>query len=367
MKIIDYEYKGLDWNFQKVTFQNVNLIVGDSGSGKTRLLNTIFNLGTNVAQGKLNGPGERKLTLSIDADTYYWEILTKFEDDILVVDSERLHKNNEIVLNRTKDKFQLNGNTMPKLPENQLSVFLLREEETLKPLFKGFSKILRRRFFSDDTEKNAGNYLANDKFLLKIRESRDLNELYKADLPLNLRLFVLSEAFPHVYHKIVEMFKEAFSFIETVVIKNSNDLPNFEMVGSGPVFCIKEKNIDKFIRLDEISSGMQKTLLILTDLCALPDSAIYLIDEYENSLGIGAINTLPDALLAEEFNIQLFITSHHPYIISKFPVENWYVTHRKGSQVRFRYGAELVERYNISKQDKYFQLINDPYYSEGVE
>lgn len=367
MKIIDYELSSLDWNLQKVEFQNLNLIVGDSGSGKTRWLNTIFNLGSNVAQGKLSGPGQRKITLEINKDRYYWEVATRSEQDVLVVDYENLYKNGALILERKKGYFTLNNIPMPKLPENQLSFFLLREEDVINPLFEGFSKILRRRFFSDEAEKNAGNYLANEKFLLKIRQSKDLYELYKADLPLNLRLFVLSETFPDIYKKIVDLFKESFSFIKSVAIKNSNELPNLEMVGSGPVFCIEENNVDKFIRLDEMSSGMQKTLLILTDLCALPTSSIYLIDEYENSLGVGAINTLPNALFAEEFNIQLFVTSHHPYIISKFPVENWYVAHRKGSNVQFTYGSELAQRYGVSKQDKYFQLLNDPYYNEGIE
>lgn len=367
MKIVDYEYTSSDWNFQKVEFKSLNLIVGDSGSGKTRLLNTIFNLGSNVAQGKLSGPGERKLTLQIDDDKYYWEMATELEKDVFAVKSERLYKNNTLFLNREENEFTFDGKAMPKLQRNQLAISLLREEELIKPLFDGFSKILRRRFFSDETEKNAGNYLANERFISKMKESKDLYELYKADFPLNLRLFILSKTFPHIYKKIIDLFKDSFGFIDAIEIKNSGDLPNFEMVGSGPVFCIKERSVEKFIRLDEMSSGIQKTLLILTDLCALPDGAIYLIDEYENSLGVGAINALPNALLAEEFNIQLFVTSHHPYIISKFPVENWYVAHRKGSNVRFTYGSELVERYNLSKQDKYFQLLNDPNYSEGIE
>ncbi len=367
MKIVDYEYISADWNFQKVEFKNLNLIVGDSGSGKTRLLNSIFNLGSSVAQGKISGISEKKITLEINQIKYYWDVTTAIVDEHIAVKNEQLLRNGELILSRLDDEFVFLDKTLPKLERNKLSISLLKEEEVIKPLFDGFSKILRRRFFSDDTEKNAGNYLANEQFLSRIRESKDLYELYKADLPLNLRLFILSESFPDLYEKIVDLFKESFGFIEAVEIKNSNELTNFEMVGSGPVFCIKERNVEKFIRLDEMSSGMQKTLLIITDLYALPSGTIYFIDEYENSLGIGAINALPNALLAEEFDIQLFVTSHHPYIISKFPVENWYVAHRKGSNVRFAYGSQLVERYNLSKQDKYFQLLNDPYYSEGIE
>jgi predicted ATPase len=112
---------------------------------------------------------------------------------------------------------------------------------------------------------------------------------------------------------------------------------------------------------------MQKALLVATDLLALPKGSIYLLDEYENSLGVGPINFLPNILASYDIEMQLFITSHHPYLISKFPVENWYVSHRKGMEIKFAYGDELVSRYSTSKQDKYLQLLNDPYYSEGVE
>ncbi len=37
---------------------------------------------------------------------------------------------------------------------------------------------------------------------------------------------------------------------------------------------------------------MQKVLLILTDVFILPEGGVYIIDEYENSLGLNAIDFL---------------------------------------------------------------------------
>ena len=48
MKILEYHCQDLDgqrWDFDRVKFGNINLLVGDTATGKTRLLNTIFNLG----------------------------------------------------------------------------------------------------------------------------------------------------------------------------------------------------------------------------------------------------------------------------------------------------------------------------------
>jgi len=109
-------------------------------------------------------------------------------------------------------------------------------------------------------------------------------------------------------------------------------------------------------------------LLMLTDLYLLPsEGAIYLIDEYENSLGINSIDFFPNILLEEESNSQFIITSHHPYIINKIPVRNWFIFHRTGLDVKIIYGNELVERFGKSKQEAFIKLINDPYFRRGVD
>ena len=48
MKILTYQAGGepdKELQFPKIEFSQINLVVGDSGTGKTRLLNTIFNAG----------------------------------------------------------------------------------------------------------------------------------------------------------------------------------------------------------------------------------------------------------------------------------------------------------------------------------
>jgi hypothetical protein len=367
MKILDYEFSEEFWKFEKVKFGNINLIVGDSGAGKTRLLNTLWNLGSQVAKSQVLGIGQWKITLGIENHIYHWNVSTASEKNHGIVLNEQLYLNEEIILDREGVKCNFN-NSSYNLPRNEMSISALREEELIKPLHIGFSKMLRRRFFSDELEKISNFWLANQNVLMKIGQSRDLYELYKADPPLNYRLFVLEKYFPKIYSKIVASYQGVFRFIESVKIKNSDDLQNLGIPFTGiPIFCIREQNVNKWIRVDELSSGMQKALLIITDLFSLPDDVVYMIDEYENSLGVGAINVLPDILFSGEIPYQVFVTSHHPYTISNFPLEHWFIAHRNGSNVKFSYGEELATRYGISKQDLYIQLINDPTYSEGVK
>ncbi len=112
---------------------------------------------------------------------------------------------------------------------------------------------------------------------------------------------------------------------------------------------------------------MQKVLLILTDIYTLPNGSIYLIDEYENSLGVSAIDFFPSFLTDLERDIQFIITSHHPYLINNIPVQNWLVFHRDGSQVQVRYGEENIKAYGESKQTRFLKLLNDPFYSRDID
>ncbi len=135
-----------------------------------------------------------------------------------------------------------------------------------------------------------------------------------------------------------------------------------------PVFALREKYNNKWIPLNEFASGMKKVLLILSDIFILPEEGcVYMIDEYENSLGVNAINFFPSVLLEGTTESQFLITSHHPYIIGNVPVKDWIVLHRKENTVHVKQGAELEERFGKSKQKAFIQLINEPFYIEGVE
>ena len=106
---------------------------------------------------------------------------------------------------------------------------------------------------------------------------------------------------------------------------------------------------------------MKKVLLIITDYLSLPEGSIYLADEYENSLGVNSIDFFPDLISAENLDVQVFLTSHHPDIINKIPYRNWYITYRRGGDVRFEYGEQLEKRFSESSQPGFIQLINDDF------
>lgn len=92
---------------------------------------------------------------------------------------------------------------------------------------------------------------------------------------------------------------------------------------------IKEKGVSHWIHQGQISSGMLKTLLHISELYLSTQDTVILIDEFENSLGINCIDVVTELLL-ENRNMQFIITSHHPYIINNIPMEYWKIVTRRG-------------------------------------
>lgn len=374
MRILTYEYRDVDaghWRFSRTAFSRINLLVGDTSTGKTRLLNTLFSLGR-FAVSKEYKRGCWDIVFEQDGTTYRWLLETEAQEagDTVIKDCVwRVEGEAQIpVVERSKDSFRLDGKDMPKLATDQSSISLLQNEDLIEPIYRGFASMMRRQFSYDALSRAASFQSIPLQLLEEVERKKDTKEIFTSDLTLSATLFLLSKYYPAQFSSICDYYRSVFPFITKIAVLDLSDVnKNVAVPGRVPVLGIKERNVDDWITLDQFSSGMQKVLLILTDIHLIPEGGIYLIDEYENSLGINAIEFLPTYLLELEKDVQFFITSHHPYIINQIPVSNWYVFHRKGSEVTIRFGDELVDRFGRSKQKAFIQLINDPFFTEGVE
>lgn len=376
MKILSYEAGGAsenEINFSKMTFGKLNLIVGNSGAGKTRLLNTIFNGARLVVQKDKFYIGSWDITFEHNSVKYRWIIETGKEDDeseakVIKEKIIRYDEGKEIILvKRSLDSFNYNEKNLPKLSHRESSISLLQDEELIKPIYDALTLIMRRNFSGADLDQETSFQSLPHEFLKKIKKSRSLKDLFHSNLNLSCKLYILSEIFQEIYNNICAEFITTFPFVSEVKLLEA-DRFGFHYPGIVPVFSLKEKFNKKWIPLNEFSSGMKKVLLILSDIFILPkEGCVYLIDEYENSLGVNAINIFPSVLFEAAEKSQFIITSHHPYIIGNVPVKDWIILHRKGNMVYVKQGDELEDKFGKSKQKAFIQLINEPFYIEGVE
>jgi hypothetical protein len=378
MKIIKYSCRGSEgWRFPEVEFGSLNLLVGNSASGKTKFLNTIFNIGRMAVSNQWRA-GEWEITFAHQNEVYHWEIHSDSitNDGGSGIISEELHRITDVkerLIYRDGSKFQYLDQSLPKLSRNESAIHLLKEEERIAKPYQAFERILRRRFSHDAlTNVVTLSSVASSPGAEKAdgdRPSSEIADPLNPNNPLSARLYYLSSNKQALYGEIMEQFKQVFPFIRedgVLDISKTGVRITGKILGHVPVFCIKEADGD-WVPITELSSGMQKVLLVITDIITMPEGGVYIIDEYENSLGINAIDFLPDFINSHNKEIQYFITSHHPYLINEVSPEHWYVFHREGLDVSIKYGTELQERYGKSKQKAFTQLINDRFYNEGAK
>jgi hypothetical protein len=374
--ITSYYFKGPvsePWEFEETKFGNLNLLVGASGSGKTKFLNTVFNFSNFVCAGQPFRSGQWKITVKTDTHEYRWEIegetTEKGANEIV---HEKLSRTTlpspqhpEVLIERTRELFTFCGAKLPKLSSDKPSINLLKEEDSIRPFYETFARVQRRNFH-DEGLRDALALQPIDPRQIRAIRSEGMHALWSQENALSAKMFLLKEHFERLYQLSIDTLKSIFPSIIECDVQIAKDVSVKIATSPIPVFVVKEKGVNRWIALHELSSGMQKVLLIITDIVSLPRGSIYIIDEYENSLGINAIDFLPQFLVDHGEGIQFLITTHHPYLINNVPVRCWKIFHRTGSKVTVRDGREFEEKYSKSKQQAFTQLINDPFYA-GTE
>ncbi|MGA7192047.1 MAG: hypothetical protein WBW94_00340 [Anaerolineales bacterium] len=203
MKIMEYQYQDAEdkgWKFNNVKLSNINLIVGDTASGKTRFLNTIFNLGEFV-KGTQKKSGKWKITFQHKNKTYSWELVSELSKDLskerVAVIKDYLWKHNgsklEPLIERDRESFLFKGQKMPKLSQSETSIGLLKEDDDIKPIYEAFS-ILRHRLFSVEGFNKASEIASvkpNQYVAKNLSEKQILRDLFNIDLGVNACMFLI--------------------------------------------------------------------------------------------------------------------------------------------------------------------------------
>jgi energy-coupling factor transporter ATP-binding protein EcfA2 len=377
MKIGAFEYQDVvqpGWRFSKTNLKAVNLFVGATGSGKTRWLNNLFEIGVFVTQGNVFKAGKWTLEIVGSESTYIWDFESGTDSlgKGIVALEKIIQKHNdgaeEMLVDRRDGIFRYKNSELPKLSPDTPAIHLLRLEDDLAPLHILFSHMIRRAFSEVSLKELMAYARVENVHLEKIKQDKTFEQFYLSQPTLSMRLYYLKEFFKTEYDRLCSFYMSVFPNIEHCdVVDAKTIVENVPMPGLVPVFAIKERNVNKKIGLQELSSGMQKVLLIMADIISLPNDCIYLIDEYENSLGVNAIDFLPSFIADYGHDKQFIITTHHPYLINNMPVSNWQIFHRIGSHVGIKSGDDYVEKFGKSKQKAFIQLINDQFYAQGAQ
>ncbi|MDB9315844.1 AAA family ATPase [Spirulina sp. CS-785/01] len=340
MKIHKLEYKDHEyqWELAPIEFSpNLNLLVGISGVGKTQILRAINQLKKITNGSSLNGVEWNIKFSTKDGSNYDWSGKFETKKNNQLFDDEddgesnvgllyeELHCNTRQIIQRTQEKIIFNDNKTPKLSPYQSLIKILEEEDIIVPVKEGFDKI-----FFTDVESAVDRVWRLPVSLVKKYENSNFKTLKDSDLPALIKLSLVNKLFPTNFATIKEIFIEIFPTVEDIRIESLslNELPI--AIPDANIVTIKEKQVSSWIR--NISSGMLKTLMYISQIYLSPDDGVILIDEFENSLGVNCMDSVTD-LITEQNNLQFILTSHHPYIINNISPMYWKIITREGGLV----------------------------------
>ena len=391
MKITKFRFedKAAEWRLEELAFNKLTLLVGASGVGKTQILRALMNL-KEIAEGKsFNGVAwfVEFETIDNQNDTikYVWEgefeksanIAFFFDSNTQnhIIIKEKLTINGKIIVDRNHKELIYKDKKTPKLPPNQSVIFLLRNEEVISIVLKNLKKIkyisysgfsdLKPDFLLQQIMKIIPAF-ANASLLE--RELKTLADIQNSDSDISIKLFFLSKIDNKTFKSIKNRFIDIFPSIEDVKIDfvedTNNEIP--DMFKQIPFLQIKEKNVKNWIGQNKISSGMYSTFMQLSELYLCAEGTIFLIDEFENSLGSNCIDEITTDILQSRRKLQFILTSHHPYIINNIDTNNWKLITRNGSVVREHKinGLVNVEK---SRHSAFMQLTQLEEYQTGQE
>ncbi len=379
MKISKFQFedKSLEWRLEELSFNKVTLLVGASGVGKTQILKALMGL-KEISEGEsLNG-----IAWTIEFETLYkqkyiWQGEFESEDVSISLDNnseddkknkskivfEKLFLDNKLIVDRTSDKILFNGQPTIKLSPQESVLSLLKEEELVKPAHESLKKL----HFSNQLgfAENAGTDLSalNKHFLAQYNT---LEKIQESTFKTSVKLFLITLLKkPSVFNLIKERFVSIFTTVEDIKVEMRNE--TFFATSKQNILDIKikERGVNKWIELPRMSWGMVRTLKQLSELYLCAEGTVFLIDEFENSLGINCINEITNDILASRRQLQFVLTSHHPYIIDAISFNNWKLVTRNAGIIK----THNIDKFGIgkSKHSAFMQLLQLEEYQTGQE
>lgn len=357
---IEYYDRLQDWRLEPVIFEDFTLLIGASGVGKTLILNAIHKL-KEIASGASSIGLQWKIQFEADKNhRYTWE--GAFEDsEKSVIQYERVIFNGNEIVNREKDKTLFMGAATPRLSKNESIIGLLKEENDIAPAYNAFKKIL----FTDYTTRQE-NALAHYIPFSTARKKKKLNSIeaiHKSEIGIPEKLLYTFWNIPETFQKIKNVFCDIFPQVKDIKIVEDYRISPLDS-NSFYLLYFKETGVDKWIHQSRISSGMFKTFMHIAELYLVPNGTLFLIDEFENSLGINCMDALADTLMTAGRDIRFIVTSHHPYIINSVNFKHWKVVVRDAGVVKTLSPKEL--NLGESKHDAFIQLLNLEQFKNGI-
>jgi hypothetical protein len=370
MRILSFEIQDADgWTLEPMKLDAFNLLVGVSGAGKTRIVRAIgrvrdLALGTMETEWDFPALGGASFALECEHEgqRYLWKAELESSKGLPdMIRTERIEQGGQLIVERTPERFVFKGQPLPRLDRAKSAIATLKEDPAMMPLYVAFTRCVFKALnvmpiWVHALEKNGPTYESVEVLGGEFSQ------------PLMHKALMLQEQFPASFADIEEAFREAFPLVTRLEAKREIELSGDGTYVAYPNLTAHESGVPKPVPFARMSSGMQRYLSFLIHLSFAPRGTVVLIDELESSFGINCLPAATDFLLRRSPDLQLILTSHHPYIIEQIPPSHWKIVTRKGSRVRVL-DASAIPALEESRShlDRFTRLINLPEYRRGIQ
>ena len=378
MKILElaYEDKATGWKLNPVQFSDLNLLVGVSGVGKTKILKAILNIKKIVEGESLNWVKWSIDFLTNDGNEYHWS--GEFDSFIIIQESLFLNlrdqSSKEELIKRDAEEISFKNTLIPVKLLPFKSVINILGEKDFEIIRAEFNKIYLSETSSESLKKNISiSKELLDKTIKRFDDScylsySDRESLFdnicenEKELSIEFKLTLASYLENHSglklhrFQSIKNKFRKIFENIDNIYVSMFDAREDNELYHLYMNEIIRTKNVIIPLNQDNISSGMLKTFWHLAEIYLSPSNSVILIDEFENSLGVNCLDSITEDLTDSDHHLQFIITSHHPYVINNIRPSHWKIVTRQGGEVT----VKSAEDFHISpsRQKAYIDLIN---------
>ncbi|KHD09014.1 hypothetical protein PN36_00165 [Candidatus Thiomargarita nelsonii] len=360
-----------NWHLEEISFDKLNLLVGVSGVGKTKILKAL-ELVCRVATGgyyKLNGE-DWKIGLKYANHEYEWTFKSGFVNPkfssipiskVSTIFYEEIVKDQNIMLlKRTESSVLVNKDEIPRFFKNtESAIHVLSNIQAVTSIYEGFQRVV----FSEILQEQHFPYLLNpaesdEDLSIPLEQFQDESR----QLPTVVKAYRLQQRYPDEFEKVKQVFTEIFSSVEDIQVSLKKEgIGVYEFY-----FILKEKSAHKWIYQWDMSAGMFRTLVYLFEISLAPAGSAIVIDELENGLGNNCMPGLMDFILKKAEYLQVILTSHHPYIINHISNKSWKLVTRKGGEVSVINASDIPQLQTESSLENFIQLNQLPEYKEGI-
>ena len=369
LKSLEYsEHEGTfeAWTMRGLTLADVNLLVGKNASGKSRILNVIFNLARAISGSRSLVNGHFRLAFDDRGSAVDYEL--ELQDEKIV--REVFNVAGETRLSRGPggrgEIFAvIEGRTITfQTPENQLAVCARRDtlqHPYFEPLHQWAGSLYHYAF---------GTPLGKESLAVFSKSNGQKSSLDPKDSSQVVAIFSKGKQDfgPSFTEAVAADFRAVGYSIEEVGIETPH---NVRIVGPVPGqlagMYVKECDLPGKTDQFTMSQGMFRALSVVVQVnyAVLADTpSCILIDDIGEGLDFDRSCNLIDVLMAKarSSSVQLLMATNDRFVMNRVPLESWSVIDRKGNDVEIRNAGnskEIFDRFKFTGLNNFDFLAFD--------